>query len=185
MSQQWRKLPKDFLKRLPTLVPKENIKTILDAYTKKRPTTIRVNTLKTSVAMLLSYFDKQQILYTKSDISPHSFIIHNQLTDIQKLDAYTNGLFYVQSLSSQLPALILNPQPGDRVLDIAAAPGSKTSQMSAMMDNTGEIVANDNSRIRGYKLQKNLDTLGVMNTKVTISPGQTLWKQYENETHTG
>ncbi len=178
MSQTWRSLPKDFLKRLERIVPSEKLHDILDAYTIARPTTLRVNTLKTTVSDLLSMFNEQHIAYEPSIISPLAFIIRSDKRIICDLDAYKNGLFYIQSLSSMLPILTLNPQENEKILDIAAAPGSKTTQMAAIMHNTGQIVANDNSRIRGYKLQANLKTQGVTNTTVVISAGQTLWQQY-------
>jgi len=178
MSQTWRNLPKDFLKRLESIIPSDKLHTILEAYTLSRPTTLRVNTLKTTVDQLTQLFDQQQILYEPSTISPISFIIKSDKRKLIDLDAYTDGLFYIQSLSSMLPVIALDPKPNEKILDIAAAPGSKTTQIAAIMNNTGQIVANDNSRIRGYKLQANLKTQGVTNTSVIISAGQTLWQQY-------
>ena len=178
MSQTWRNLPKEFLNRLESIIPSDKLHTILEAYTLSRPTTLRVNTLKTTVDQLTHLFDQQKILYEPSTISPISFIIKSDKRMLLDLDAYINGLFYIQSLSSMLPVLALEPQPNEKILDIAAAPGSKTTQIAALMNNTGKIIANDNSRIRGYKLQANLKTQGVTNTSVIISAGQTLWQQY-------
>ena len=70
-----------------------------------------------------------------------------------------------------LPPLILDPQPGEYVLDMAAAPGSKTTQMAQMMKNTGVIVANDISIERVRALSHNIDKLGVVNTIVTELDG--------------
>ncbi|MFH0749310.1 MAG: RsmB/NOP family class I SAM-dependent RNA methyltransferase [Candidatus Gottesmanbacteria bacterium] len=178
MKDAWRQLPEEFLNRLDKIVPQEQLQRVLHAYTILRPTTIRVNTLKTTTEKLLAILKEHNIVYEPSDISPISFIITNEKRDLLDLEAYTQGFFYIQSLSSQLPALSLDPQPGEKILDIAAAPGSKTTQIAALMDNTGEIVANDNSRIRVYKLQANLKTQGVTNTEIVISAGQTLWQTY-------
>lgn len=125
----------------------------------KRPTTFRVNTLKI-------------------DCEEQAFITTAPLRQIQELDIYKNGEIYVQSLSSMIPTEVLDPKPGDYVLDICAAPGSKTSQMAALMQNEGHIVANDNSRIRIYKLEANLKNLGVTNTSIIQSQAQTLWQKY-------
>jgi NOL1/NOP2/sun family putative RNA methylase len=125
----------------------------------KRPTTFRVNTLKI-------------------DCEEQAFITTAPLRQIQELDIYKNGEIYVQSLSSMIPAKVLDPRPGDFVLDICAAPGSKTSQMAALMRNEGQIIANDNSRIRIYKLEANLRNLGVTNTSIIQSQAQTLWQKY-------
>jgi NOL1/NOP2/sun family putative RNA methylase len=178
MAQEWRNLPKDFLERLKKNVPTEHLQNVLEAYTTARPTTLRVNTLKTTTAELLQLFDKHHIIYEPSTVSPIAFIIHSDKRILLDLNAYTQGFFYIQSLSSMLPVIALAPETNENILDIAAAPGSKTTQMAALMQNTGHIVANDNSRIRGYKLQANLKTQGVTNTTVVISPGQALWQQY-------
>ncbi|MFH1855165.1 MAG: RsmB/NOP family class I SAM-dependent RNA methyltransferase [bacterium] len=178
MAQEWRMLPKEFLKRLETIIPTEKLRDVLEAYTVIRPTTIRVNTLKTNAAHLLQIFDSHSIVYEPSPISSIAFIIRSDKRMLLDLDAYNNGLFYIQSLSSMLPVIVLDPKPNEKILDIAAAPGSKTTQMAAIMNNTGQIVANDNSRIRGYKLRANLKIQGVTNTTVVISPGQTIWKEY-------
>jgi 16S rRNA (cytosine1407-C5)-methyltransferase len=178
MAQEWRNLPKDFLQRLETIIPDGQHHVVLEAYTVIRPTTLRVNTLKTTVQELISLFDEHHIVYELSTISPIAIIVRSDKRMLLDLEAYTNGLFYIQSLSSMLPVIALDPKPNEKILDIAAAPGSKTTQMAAFMNNTGQIVANDNSRIRGYKLQANLKTQGVTNATVVISPGQALWQQY-------
>ena len=178
MAQEWRNLPGDFLKRLETIIPADQLRSVLEAYTIARPTTLRVNTLKSTVKELVSLFDEHQIIYELSAVSPIAFIIRSDKRMLLDLDAYKNGAFYIQSLSSMLPVIALDPKPNEKILDIAAAPGSKTTQMAALMNNTGQIVANDNSRIRGYKLQANLKTQGVTNASVVISPGQALWQQY-------
>ncbi|HSW89144.1 MAG TPA: RsmB/NOP family class I SAM-dependent RNA methyltransferase, partial [Candidatus Saccharimonadales bacterium] len=91
---------------------------------------------------------------------------------------YKEGLLYIQSLSSMIPALVLNPHPKELVLDLAAAPGSKTTQMATMMRNTGILVANDISRARMYKLKANVANQSVTNTTFLNLPGQFIWKKY-------
>jgi NOL1/NOP2/sun family putative RNA methylase len=82
------------------------------------------------------------------------------------------GYIYIQDAASMVPALVLDPRPGELVLDMAAAPGSKTTQMAQLMENTGLIVANDCSRSRLRGLSGNLDRLGVLNTVVTYGDGK-------------
>ena len=77
-----------------------------------------------------------------------------------------------------LPPLILNPQPGERVLDIAAAPGSKTTQMATLMHNRGEIVANDTSQTRIYRLKANMALQGATIAHVSRDDGRSIWKRY-------
>lgn len=82
------------------------------------------------------------------------------------------GLIYAQDASSTIPVTVLDPQPGERVLDLAAAPGSKSTQIAAAMQNEGVLVANDVSPGRIPSLTGNLDRSGVLNVVVTRLPGQ-------------
>ena len=136
------------------------------------PTTFRVNTLKSDFETIKSKLNFEYIVHNGV------FITNHPLRQIQEMDIYKNGEIYVQGLSSMIPATILNPESCDCVLDLCSAPGSKTSQMAAMMNNTGQIIANDNSRIRIYKLEANLKNLGVTNTITVHSSGQSLWQKY-------
>jgi len=81
------------------------------------------------------------------------------------------GYFYVQELSSMLPLLVLKPSPGEFVLDLCASPGSKTTQMAAMMENKGTVIANDIKLDRIKILSANLERCGVMNVVVTRNDG--------------
>lgn len=76
-------------------------------------------------------------------------------------DLVTDGKIYIQNPSSWLPVVALDPQPGERVLDVCAAPGGKSSHVAALQSNQGELVLNDNSRTRLAKLQANTKRLGV------------------------
>mgnify|MGYP000978255406 CR=1 FL=1 len=100
--------------------------------------------------------------------------------ELTETTEYKDGLIYLQNASSQIPAVVLSPKPGDTVLDICAAPGSKTTQMAAMMENTGQIIANDMSRVRLYKLSSNLKSLGVTNTTTFHLRAQDMWRKFPN-----
>ncbi|MEA3342670.1 MAG: RsmB/NOP family class I SAM-dependent RNA methyltransferase [archaeon] len=84
------------------------------------------------------------------------------------------GYFYVQEASSMIPALVLGAKEEETVLDVCAAPGSKTTQMAEMMENTGLVVANDTNISRIKALRYNLDKGGVVNTIVTRMDGAKL-----------
>jgi tRNA (cytosine49-C5)-methyltransferase len=81
------------------------------------------------------------------------------------------GYFYVQEVSSMLPPIALKPEPGEFVLDLCASPGSKTTQMAAMMENSGTIIANDIKLDRVKILNANLERCGVTNVVVTRNDG--------------
>jgi NOL1/NOP2/sun family putative RNA methylase len=79
---------------------------------------------------------------------------------------YLQGYYYLQETASQLPAEILEPKPGELVLDMCAAPGSKTTQLAMMMNNTGKIIALELNNPRLPSLQNNLERCGVTNSIV-------------------
>lgn len=239
MSNKQDVLPKLFVYRLHDLVPAADINTVLSAFTAKRPTTIRANTLKITArdlrnAMFDAGVKLENVLWyrdafivknrtlrelTEMEIDPQELRTsepffsdtstlprfqndmakyqrkrasdRSELSSVFKKDSsgssskeknkvnlYKEGYFYVQSLSSMVPALLLDPKPGEKVLDITAAPGSKTTQMAMMMGNTGKIVANDSSRVRLYKLEANLRIQGVKNVSISNMPAEGVWKAY-------
>jgi 16S rRNA (cytosine1407-C5)-methyltransferase len=110
--------------------------------------------------------------------SPAAFILRNKrLADLQETPAYREGRLYVQSLSSMLPPLILDPQPGEEVLDLTAAPGSKTTQIACLMRGQGRLVANDNNRIRSYKLRANVQQQGASMVELTRRHGESFGRR--------
>ena len=86
------------------------------------------------------------------------------------------GYYYVQEISSMMPILALNPGEGDSFVDVCASPGSKTTQAAALMNNGGNIIANDNQMSRLAILASNLEKCGVSNTVVTRRDGVRLCK---------
>ncbi len=175
----WHNLPEAFRQRLQEIIPPDTLENVLASFCSHRPTTIRTNTLKTTPLELIQHLTKQGVQTVPVPWSNLAFIVEKpSLRQLSELQLYKEGHFYVQSLSSQIPPLVLDPKPGEIILDIAAAPGSKTTQMAAQMENTGTIIANDNSRIRLYKLRANLEMQGVTNTTVVHMHGQVLWEKY-------
>ncbi|MCC5996434.1 MAG: RsmB/NOP family class I SAM-dependent RNA methyltransferase [Oceanicaulis sp.] len=85
---------------------------------------------------------------------------------------FSSGQAFIQNASSFIPALALDPQPGERILDLCAAPGGKTSHIAALTGNAAEIWANDALPARLPKLREVLDLLHVRTQAVTGHPGQ-------------
>jgi NOL1/NOP2/sun family putative RNA methylase len=172
-------LPKQLIERLKILYDPKTCDLVFHAFETTRPTTIRVNSLKASRKEIEQELSDHGILYDMVPWFLECMITHVSLkSEIQQLDSYKTGRLYIQSLSSMMPPIILDPKPNQKILDLCAAPGSKTTQIAAMMQNTGEIIANDSSTIRLEKLKSNIKTLGVTNTKAIHSYGQRLWEQY-------
>ncbi len=129
---------------------------------------IRVNTLKIKQDVLLKRLAKYKL--TPVPWCREGFFVENA-RGIGSTIEHQLGYFYVQEAASMIPALVLNPKPGEIVLDMCAAPGSKTTQMASMMKNEGIIIANDYKGKRLSSLGMNINRCGVSNTVITLMMG--------------
>ncbi|MBI2507491.1 RsmB/NOP family class I SAM-dependent RNA methyltransferase [Candidatus Woesearchaeota archaeon] len=129
---------------------------------------IRVNTIKISVKKLESKISGLKNVPWCDE----GFYIERRETAVGNLREHFLGYFYVQEAASMIPALILDPEEEDLVLDMSAAPGSKTTQLASLMKNRGAIIANDIKWDRIKALSMNLQRCGVSNTIITIYKGE-------------
>jgi NOL1/NOP2/sun family putative RNA methylase len=136
-----------------------------------RPLCLRINTLLTTPARILPQLSRRGLDLRPTPLGEEFWYVSSPLK-VGHLIEHMMGLVYVQALSSGIPVLALNPMPGEVVLDMCAAPGSKTTQMAQAMRNKGLIIANDPDTNRHAALQNNLRRLGVSNTIVTAYDGQ-------------
>jgi 16S rRNA (cytosine1407-C5)-methyltransferase len=172
-------LPEAFVERLKTQFPSQISTSILHSYTLRKKTSIRINTLVSTRDEVTKVLKDVGIKFTDVPWYKDALIVEEKTArDLTELEIYKKGLFYIQSLSSMIPILVLNPQPNETVLDMAAAPGSKTTQLAAAMENTGTIIANDPSSSRTFKLKNNLEMQHVTNTEIISKDGQSLWRDY-------
>lgn len=131
---------------------------IIEGYKSQRVVTFRVNTLKSNVNEIEEVLNNLNIEFEKVSWSNEAFIIKNaKETDLQELDIYKQGKIYLQSLSSMLPPIILEPKEGADILDMASAPGGKTTQMAALSNNKAHITACEMNNIRIEKLKYNIE----------------------------
>jgi 16S rRNA (cytosine1407-C5)-methyltransferase len=142
---------------------------------------IRVNTAKISreeLSQLL--FEKYQIKSSPINHFKKVLKISEGNDKIGKTLEHVLGFYYIQSLSSMMPPLILNPRSDDIVLDLCGAPGSKSTQIAEMMNNRGALLVNevDNERIKS--LVFNLERMSVINSSVIHSKGEVLSKVYND-----
>ena len=138
------KLPLDFINELINTFNPRIVDKILTGMLEKRYTTLRVNNIKYNIEDLKKDFDNIGIEYEDIPWYKDALIILNSNeSQIQNLEIYKNGYIYLQSLSSMIPPLILNPKENEKILDLTAAPGSKTTQMASSMNNKGYILANE------------------------------------------
>lgn len=176
------RLPKEFVDSLYEMFTPLTVDKILMGIIDKRYTTLRVNTIKYNVQDLMKYFKQKNIKFERVLWCDDALIIKNaNEKDIQKLDIYEKGYIYLQSLSSMVPPIVLSPQEGEKVLDMTAAPGSKTTQMAAMMRNKGYILANELDKIRCEKLKYNVESQGAEIIEVINGRGEKLGENYKEQ----
>lgn len=115
------------------------------------PTSIRVNTLKTTVDALAVSLRKIGFSIEPGNLTPEALHLRSIRTDLSSLDQYQRGEFQVQDEASQLIGHLLQPQPGERVLDACAGLGAKSTHLAQLMANQGKIIALDK---QGWKLTR-------------------------------
>ena len=141
----------------------------------RRPVTLRVNTIKSTVEAVAALLDKAGIAYERVPWYQDAFILRDVREEaIQALPEYEAGHMYLQSLSSMMPPLVVAPGKNESILDMAAAPGGKTTQMAALSGNTALITACEKNKIRAERLQFNLDRQGVKRVNVMCQDARQL-----------
>jgi NOL1/NOP2/sun family putative RNA methylase len=129
------------------------------------PSVVRVNTIKSTVDRTRRALDEAGIPY--EEVAWHDGLFRLPEGSPGTSWPYFHGWLHGQEEVSAFPALVLDPDPGERVWDACAAPGSKTTQIAALMDDTGTLVGNDNNLGRLSALRHNAERLGVTNLAVT------------------
>ena len=135
---------------------------------------IRVNTLKITVDELKKRLEKEWKLIQIPWCKEGFFIEHKKglRRDIGNLIEHNLGYFYVQEAASMIPPVVLDAKPDDIILDMCSAPGSKTTQLAAIMQNKGVLISNDSDYKRMAPLSFNIQRTGATNTLVTLMEGR-------------
>lgn len=161
MNQEATNIPEFLKEMLKKQYGEEITKEIIEGYSMKRPVTFRANTLKVAVIEIENKLKELGIEFEKVPWSKETFIIKNCTEkEIENLEMYKNGEIYLQSLSSMLPPIILNPKEGYDILDMAAAPGGKTTQLAVLTQNKAHITACEMNAIRLERLKYNIEKQG-------------------------
>lgn len=169
-------LPTDFVERLGAIVPPDRFEAVLDTFTAPRTPGFRINTLHADTEAVLDALRADGLSPTPVEGVRDAYTVPTvQRAGLLASLPYAEGHVYVQNVSSQLPALLLDPQPGERVLDLCAAPGSKTRQLACLMQNKGEVVAVEKVRDRFYKLRSNLAEQGSAIVLPVLASGTAYW----------
>ena len=174
-------LPRLFVERLKHVVPDERWPAVIRSFASTKPTSFRINTLRGEREQILN--ELQQL---DCPLSPINWYVdeqghalayfvpaecRQQLTHSEIIDS---GKIYVQNRSSMLAPLICDPQPGETILDLAAAPGGKTTQLAQLMQNQGLLSAVEPIRKRMFKLKANLERCNVQIARTYQIDGRTV-----------
>jgi 16S rRNA (cytosine967-C5)-methyltransferase len=143
------------------LLGKEETESFCQASNQIPPTTVRVNTLKTTVADMADSFKDRGFFVESGKFVPEALHLRAIRTDLSSLDHYERGEFQVQDEASQLVAHLLQPQPGERILDACAGLGAKSTHLAQLMANQGEIIALDRQGWKLTRLMENAQRLEV------------------------
>lgn len=169
-------LPKDFLAGMKELLGKEYDQYI-KSYEEEWKPGLRVNTLKLSPEEFLEFspWKLSPVPWTKNGF------YYDSQDRPSRHPAYFAGLYYLQEPSAMTPAAMLPVKPGDRVLDLCAAPGGKSTELGARLKGRGMLVSNDISYSRARALLKNLELAGIPNICVTSESPEKLaevWPEF-------
>lgn len=156
------RLPEDFLQRMQVLLNDE-YSAFLESFNQQRFYGLRVNTLKITPEELQAQvpFHLRPIPWVKEGF------YYEEQDDPGKHPYHSAGLYYIQEPSAMAPGAFLQAEPGDKVLDLCAAPGGKATQIGAALRGAGVVVANDINFKRAQVLAMNIERMGVTNSFVT------------------
>ncbi|MHB9288204.1 RsmB/NOP family class I SAM-dependent RNA methyltransferase [Halobacteriales archaeon Cl-PHB] len=132
---------------------------------RRLPSAVRVNTIKTTVDRAREALDEADIAYDAAGWNPRLLRLPESQPGANW--PYVHGWLHGQEEVSAIPAAVLDPEPGERVWDACAAPGSKTTQLGALMADSGRLVASDNNLGRISALRSNAERLGLTNVAIT------------------
>lgn len=154
-------IPPRFCERLRQILPAAAYDTCLEAMHQEPATTFRLNPLKATLEQALSSLQAGGFAPTPLPWKPDAFAVPDaQRRALTESAACREGWIYLQNPASMVPPLVLDPRPGDWVLDLTAAPGSKTLQLAGMMGGQGRISAVEMVRDRFFRLKANLAAHG-------------------------
>lgn len=133
---------------------------LAEASSRQPPLTLRANTLRITRDELLQRLRDNAIVAAPCRFSPHGIQVEGR-HHIPGLPGFREGLFSVQDEASQIAGFLLQPQPGERVLDACAAPGGKATHLAQLMGNQGELLAMDLARNKLPLIQESAQRLGI------------------------
>ncbi|MFQ5571307.1 MAG: RsmB/NOP family class I SAM-dependent RNA methyltransferase [Rhodothermales bacterium] len=176
-SREPHTLPIVFLERLREVVPGDRYDEVVRTFAEPTATGFRINTLRAEPGTVVRELEAQGIHLHSVDWKADAFwVVPEERAALLASAAYAEQRLYVQNLASMIPPLVLDARPGERVLDLAAAPGSKTLQLACQMQDKGEIAAVEIVKGRFFKLRDNLAAQGATNVRTYLQDGTKAWR---------
>ena len=160
-----------FESRYSELIPEFNV--FVTALDRQFPVGIRLNTLKDKNT-LSKFVEKTVKPHCLEKVFDHYYFVHGERKYWGGQINHHLGFYFIQGLSSLLPVQLLDPRPGERVLDMCSAPGGKSTHMAAQMMNSGVLVVNEPNVGRGRVLKANMDRMGIAIGVYTTQKGEEL-----------
>lgn len=153
----------------------------VDALERPLRPVIWTNTLRTTAEKLRDWLGEDGVATEPLAWYPQAFRLGAEVSPGKSL-AFVTGHYHVQEEVSLLPVTLLDPQPGERVLDLCAAPGNKTIQAGVRMHSRGTLIAVDKNRQRSGIIRHNLGRLGITCAAIAVTDGSSLprsWGQFD------
>ncbi len=167
-------LPQEFKMRLEKMLGEKEFQEFIDSYDKESAHALRVNTLKADVTQF-----KENCPFTLKPVPWVSNGFYYGEEDRPGKHPYHDaGVYYIQEPSAMSVAALAAPQPGEKVLDLCAAPGGKTTQLAALMQGEGLLISNEIHPARAKILSQNVERMGIKNAVVTNEKPETLAKHF-------
>lgn len=158
------RLPNEALAYFDQTFSGRELRILYEGMRRERTSSFRVNLLKTDHTQVVNSLRREGVKFKEFAPIQYAYQLQSKEKELKKSELYQKGALYLQGLSGMLAPLWLDPGPTDYVLDVAAAPGSKTTMLAGMMNNQGYIDALEPDAIRLSRLKHNCEILGVSNT---------------------
>ena len=170
-------LPEVFLNRMQGVMKDEEFLAFVSSYGRKRLFSLRLNPLKTDSRKALDILQGGRELLSPVPWEPDGFYYPEDFRP-GRLPWHEAGMYYIQEASAMAPAMLCGVRPGERVLDLCAAPGGKSTKLAASLRGEGILVANEIHPARAKVLSANVERMGVRNALVTNETPQRLASRF-------
>ncbi len=174
-------LPEGFLARMKNLLEENEYEAFLSSYGQERLFSLRVNTLKTDREFFMKLVSKERASDAPSLVPvpwEQDGFYYSEKWRPGRLPWHEAGMYYIQEASAMAPAVLCGAQPGERILDLCAAPGGKSTKLAASLRGRGLLVANEIHPDRARVLSANIERIGVRNAVVTNETPQRLASRF-------